>query len=87
MRHNNSWDHIKGRDIQIVFFTQKLLRLQQDVSQAFGKEFITLKIAMNQCYSACELNMRKGKKDSRAQQPDSQCLFSCCGTAHEREHH
>lgn len=42
---------------------------------------------MNQCYSACELNMRKGKKDSRAQQPDSQCLFSCCGTAHEREHH
>ena len=65
----------------IIFFTQKLLRLLilEDVSPAFGKEFITLQIAMNQNYSAYATNTQKGKTDNRDQQPDGQRLFSCCG--------
>lgn len=65
----------------IIFFTQKLLRLPllEGVSPAFGKEFITLQIAINQNYSAYEMNMHKGKTEDRDQQPGGRCLFSCCG--------
>lgn len=65
----------------IIFFAQKLLRLLllEDVSPPFGKEFITLQIAMNQNYSAYDMNMQKGKTDNCDRQPDGQCLFSCCG--------
>lgn len=43
----------------------KLLRLLllEDMSLAFGKEFIILQIAMNQKYSESDMNMHKGKTE------------------------
>lgn len=72
---------LENRNMQIFFFTQHLLRLLllENVTPVFGKEFIILKIAMNQNYSEDEINMRKAKTDDHNQQPDGQCLFSCCG--------
>lgn len=66
--------------MQINFFIQHLLRLLllENVTPAFGKDFITLQIAMNQNYSEYEMNMYKGKTDDHNQQSGGQCLFGCC---------
>lgn len=80
---------LENRDKQIIFFTQKLLRLLLlgDVSPACGKEFIALQIAVNQNNWAYEEHMHVGKRDDRDQQPDGWCVFSCCGNLHDREYH
>lgn len=51
--------------MQIIFFTQHLLRLflLENVTPAFGKELITLQMTMNQNYSEHEVNMHRGKTD------------------------
>lgn len=82
MSYNNSWDQIRKQRYANYFFllnTFLRLLLLENVTPAFGKEFITLQIAMNQNYNEYEMNMHKGNTDDHNQQPDGQCLFSCYG--------